>query len=152
MSNDDHGRRTEDQLLPQFLQEIGAMRECVSSLDETLKETRTAVETIGKLAVKTDGEFRSFKYTVRMVLAISSLFVAVIGGALGYYFNQRDNRIEQIAEQMNTLTRIAISNQELNRAQAQTDKQTQNALIEALEAIRKNQDGIRRNHNGASKD
>ena len=150
MSDDDnqHGRRSDDQLLPQFLQEIGAMRECVTSIDHTLEETRKTVQTIGTLATRTDGEFRSFRYTAKIALTIVAFFLTASGAALGYYFNQRDQRIEDLAGQMNTLTKIAIANQELNRLQARVDETLQEALVEALKAIRANQQGIRENGRG----
>ena len=133
-------RRAGDALLPEFLQELGAIRHAVRSLDQTLQETRETVKHVGELAVRTDREFRAFRYGLKAAIATASVFMTVVFSALGYYFNQRDVRLEELTGEVARLAKLAVHNQAENKRQTEIDKQLQAAMIEALKAIRANQE------------
>ena len=120
------------------------MRAALEGLDRTLQETRATMEEIGKLAVRTDGDLRAFKYGLQLIAAVSGIVLTLLIGGAGYYFNQRDIRIEQIAT-------MALRNLDWNREQADTDRELRAALLEAVKAIRHNQELNDRRQDGATR-
>ena len=140
-------RRSTDALMPEFLQELGAMRITLRDLGETLHETRRAVKEVGDLAVRTDREFKSYRSSIKSTLATAAFFLTLIFSGISYYVLTNDARIESInkrteklTEEVSKLAHLAVSNQEENRRQSAVDKQLSETLIEALKAIRKNQE------------
>lgn len=137
-------RRSTDRLFPEFLQELGAIRVAVETLNVTLQETRQTVKEVGDLAVKTDNDFRSLRYGIKLSLVTASVFMGIIIGGLGYYFNQRDTRLETLTGEVKQLAQLAITNLAENKRQTEVDNGLTQALTEALKAIKETKDAVRR--------